>query len=96
MKTNIYSTREELIQFLQSKGFSLDLRSNKIWSCLSYDNIEISFNKGLMASVRVNNVLVADFRQPLLDLEIRPNKLVITTGTNKDSDWANFYISREN
>lgn len=96
MKSKLYRTREEIVSLLKKKGFVESADSNKSVAKYIADggNISVTLTPGAVIEIRDKGVPIAHFRQPIFDIVMNSNNIVLMTGTDENTDWCNLYIRR--
>lgn len=97
MKDKTYKTRDEIVQFLKSKGFKETENSNKNLVQLSADEgkVTITVTPGAVVEIRDRGESLIHFRQPMFDIGISKDRICVMTGSHGNDDWANFYFRRK-
>lgn len=97
MKEKTYKTRDEIVQLLKSKGFRETEKSNKNLVQFEYDKgkVTVTVTPGAKVEIRDQGETVVHFCQPMFDIGVSKERICIMTGSDGDSDWANFYFRRK-
>lgn len=96
MKQRQYSTRDEIIGLLKTKGFKESSASNKNSGRWFFDDgqITVTLTPSAVVEIRDHGHTVAQFKQPVFDIVVTSEKLILMIGTDGNSCWSNIYIPR--
>ena len=96
MRQRQYSTRDEIIGLLKTKGFKESPTSNKRLAVWFFDDgqIVITLTPSAVVEIRDHGYIVAQFKQPVFDIVVSSEKLILMIGTDDNLCWSNIYIPR--
>ena len=96
MKQAQYATRDEVTKLLVKRGFKEAEASNKNVNIYYKDRgrVIVRMTPACHTEIVSDGMTVAQFKQPIFDIEVLDNKIIVMVGTDENKCYMNLYIPR--